>query len=69
MPLGPTATAEEIRAVHCAGHAPIPVGVKFGGNGAPDWAVRQYLSDELGMREAVSDFWADPSLQDHLVMV
>jgi endoglycosylceramidase len=42
---------------------------RFGGNGAPDWAVRQYSANELGMRQAVSDFWADPSLQDQLVMV
>jgi endoglycosylceramidase len=42
---------------------------KFGGDGAPDWAVRQYPATELGMRQAVSDFWAMPSLQDHLAMV
>jgi endoglycosylceramidase len=42
---------------------------KFGGNGAPDWAVRQYSPNGLGMRQAVSDFWANPSIQDHLVMV
>lgn len=42
---------------------------KFGGCGAPDWSAAKYSSDELGMRKAVSDFWADPSLQDHLVMV
>jgi len=42
---------------------------RFGGCGAPDWAVKQYSPDDLGMREAVSDFWANPSLQDHLVML
>jgi aryl-phospho-beta-D-glucosidase BglC (GH1 family) len=42
---------------------------KFGGNGAPDLAVRQYPANELGMRHAVSDFWANSSIQDHLVMV
>jgi aryl-phospho-beta-D-glucosidase BglC (GH1 family) len=42
---------------------------KFGGNGIPDWAVKQYSANELGMRQAVSDFWADPSLQDHLATV
>jgi endoglycosylceramidase len=42
---------------------------KFGGSGAPDWSVRQYSGTQLGMRQAVSNFWADPSLQDHLVMV
>jgi hypothetical protein len=41
----------------------------FGGCGAPDWSVAKYSPDELGMRKAVSDFWADPSLQDHLAMV
>jgi endoglycosylceramidase len=42
---------------------------KFGGGGVPDWAVAKYPANELGLREAVSDFWADPSLQDHLIMV
>jgi endoglycosylceramidase len=42
---------------------------KFGGSGAPDWAMSQYSATESGMRQAVSDFWADPSLQDHLVVV
>jgi endoglycosylceramidase len=42
---------------------------KFGGNGVPDWAVTQYLANELGLRQAISDFWANPSPQDHLVMV
>jgi endoglycosylceramidase len=42
---------------------------KFGGDGAPDWAVRQYAATELGMRQAVSDFWATPPLQDDLAMV
>jgi endoglucanase len=36
---------------------------------APDWSVQQYSPNELGMRKAVSDFWADPSLKDHLAMV
>jgi endoglycosylceramidase len=42
---------------------------KFGGCGAPDWSVATYSPDELGMRRAVSNFWADASLQDQLVMV
>ena len=42
---------------------------KFGGEGAPDWAVQQYPASDLGMREAVSNFWADQALQDHLIMV
>jgi aryl-phospho-beta-D-glucosidase BglC (GH1 family) len=42
---------------------------KFGGDGAPDWAVQQYPASDLGMREAVSDFWANPTMQDHLITV
>jgi aryl-phospho-beta-D-glucosidase BglC (GH1 family) len=42
---------------------------RFGGCGAPDWSVAQYPPTEQGMREAVSDFWTDISLQAHLVMV
>jgi aryl-phospho-beta-D-glucosidase BglC (GH1 family) len=42
---------------------------RFGGCGAPDWSVSQYPPNDVGMREAVSDFWVDTSLQNHLVMV
>jgi endoglycosylceramidase len=42
---------------------------KFGGRGIPDWAVAKYPATELGLRQAVSDFWANPSPQDHLIMV
>lgn len=42
---------------------------RFGGYGVPDWAVRDYPADETGMRRAVSDFWANMGLQDHLVQV
>jgi endoglycosylceramidase len=42
---------------------------KFGGNGIPNWAVTQYSASELGLRQAISDFWANPSPQDHLIMV
>jgi endoglycosylceramidase len=42
---------------------------KFGGNGIPNWAVTQYPASELGLRQAISDFWANPSPQDHLIMV
>jgi len=39
---------------------------KFGGVGAPEWAVNQYPPTEVGMRRAVSDFWNQTDLQDHL---
>ena len=42
---------------------------KFGGNGAPDWTVNQYPSTDEGIRRAVSDFWNQTNLQDHLVKV
>jgi endoglycosylceramidase len=42
---------------------------RFGGSGAPDWAVQGYPSNETGMRTAVSEFWANAELQDHLVQV
>jgi Cellulase (glycosyl hydrolase family 5) len=42
---------------------------KFGGYGAPAWTVQKYAPDEVGMREAVSDFWANVTLQDHFLSV
>jgi endoglycosylceramidase len=42
---------------------------RFGGSGAPDWAVQDYPANETGMRMAVSEFWANTVLQDHLVQV
>jgi len=42
---------------------------RFGGYGAPDWSVEQYSQNDAGMRETVSNFWANPSLQDHLINV
>jgi endoglycosylceramidase len=42
---------------------------KFGGGGAPDWAVQKYPPTESGMRQAVSDFWNSSTLQDHLITV
>jgi endoglycosylceramidase len=42
---------------------------KFGGSGVPDWMVKQYAPTEAGMRKAVSDFWADDTLQDHFLNV
>jgi endoglycosylceramidase len=42
---------------------------KFGGSGVPDWAVKGYPANELGLRQAVSQFWADGTLQAHLLSV
>ena len=44
-------------------------GARFGGGGVPDWVVNQYPPTDAGMRRAVSDFWNQTSLQDHLVNV
>lgn len=42
---------------------------RFGGYGAPDWAVQNYAPNATGMRQAVSDFWSNTDLQDHVVQV
>lgn len=42
---------------------------RFGGLGAPAWSVQQYPANEVGMREAVTNFWTDGKLQDHLLSV
>lgn len=42
---------------------------KFGREGAPDWAVQNYGSNATGMQQAVTDFWTNTGLQDHLVQV
>jgi endoglycosylceramidase len=42
---------------------------EFGGNGAPDWAVRNYASNTTGMQQAVSNFWINATLQEHLAVV
>jgi endoglycosylceramidase len=42
---------------------------KFGGSGAPDWSVQGYPANELGLRQAVSQFWSDDGLQAHLLYV
>jgi len=42
---------------------------RFGGVGVPDWAVRQYPRTESGMRQAISEFWVNNALQDHLIKV
>jgi endoglycosylceramidase len=44
-------------------------GARFGGGGIPDWAVNQYPPTDEGMRHAVSDFWSQAEIQDHLVNV
>lgn len=42
---------------------------KFGGYGAPGWSVQSYPANALGMRLAVSNFWADKNLQQHFISV
>ncbi len=42
---------------------------RFGGDGAPDWSVRDYSPNATGMRRAVSEFWSNATLQAHLVRV
>ena len=42
---------------------------RFGGEGAPEWTVQNYAPNETGMRQAVSDFWSNQDLQEHLVQV
>ena len=37
------------------------------GGGAPDWTVQQYPQTEAGMRQAVSNFWINDTLQDHFI--
>ena len=44
-------------------------GARFGGSGVPDWVVNKYPPTDAGMRRAVSDFWNQIELQDHLVNV
>lgn len=43
---------------------------RFGGAGAPDWAVRQYEATKAGKYAAIVDFWTqDKTLQAHLITV
>jgi len=42
---------------------------RFGGNGAPEWTVQNYAPNTTGMRQAVSDFWSNTTLQNHLIQV
>lgn len=40
---------------------------KFGGCGAPSWAVQNYPSTSSGMMAFVDDFWTKSNLQSHLI--
>jgi endoglycosylceramidase len=42
---------------------------KFGGNGVPDWTATQFQPTQTGMLQAVSEFWNNTALQDHLTNV
>jgi len=42
---------------------------RFGGNGVPDWTVSKYPPTQNGMLQAVSEFWNNTALQDHLAKV
>lgn len=42
---------------------------RFGGEGAPEWSVENYAANATGMRQAVSNFWSNTDLQDHLIQV
>lgn len=42
---------------------------KFGGQGAPSWTVARYAPKAAGMRQAISDFWANSDVQGHLMKV
>ena len=42
---------------------------RFGGIGAPEWAVRSFAPNATGMRQAVSEFWSNSDLQGHIIQV
>ncbi len=42
---------------------------RFGGDGAPDWVVENYAPNRTGMQQAVSNFWVNATLQEHLAEV
>jgi len=42
---------------------------RFGGCGMPDWAAQAYPATQAGMRQFVSKFWADNTLQNHLTEI
>jgi endoglycosylceramidase len=40
---------------------------RFGGSGVPDWSVQSYAPNEVGKREAISNFWINTKLQAHFL--
>jgi len=44
-------------------------GSRFGGSGIPEWLVNKYPATDEGMRRAVTDFWTQTAIQQHLVDV
>ena len=38
---------------------------RYAGCGVPDWVVQQYSRTEAGMRESISNFWVNSTLQNH----
>ena len=43
--------------------------VRFGGNGAPTWAVQQYPQTKQGKYAAIVNFWSNKTLQGHMISV
>ena len=44
-------------------------GERWGGYGIPDWVTTGYPATDEGMRQAVTDFWTQDTLQSHLIDV
>jgi len=42
---------------------------RFGGEGVPEWTVSQYPQNDDGMKEAISNFWVNSTLQANLAGV
>jgi len=42
---------------------------RFGGTGAPEWTVKQYPPNSNGMKQAVSNFWVNNTLQGHFAIL
>jgi endoglycosylceramidase len=42
---------------------------RFGGNGAPTWAVQQYPQTKDGKYAAIVNFWSNATLQGHLINI
>jgi len=42
---------------------------RFGGTGLPNWAVQQYPETVAGRKAAISNFWVNNTLQEHLAEV